>query len=60
MCLKTPINMIAYPAPRLQVSHPGGTRQGGRDGRIDESRDQGEACKSTEVDGEHSGMPAYR
>ena len=41
-----------------KVSHPGGSRQGGRDGRIDKPRDQGEARKSTGVDGEYSGMAA--
>ena len=42
-----------------KVSHPGsGSRQGGQDGRLDKPRDQGEARKSTGVDGEYSGMAA--
>ena len=42
-----------------KVSLPGsGSRQGGRGGRLDESRDRVEARKSTGVNGQYSGTPA--
>ena len=42
-----------------KVPHPGsGSRQGGRDSRLDRPHDQGEVRKSTGVDGEYRGMAA--